>query len=185
MRGRATDCQGDGQATAAGAEIQPARRSGTSPFRHALEELPAGFGEEFGLRTGNEDITVDDEVKTTKAGGGKDVLQRFAPAAADQEFAEGVLLFSGKNALEIQVQFHAGSLEDMREQQFGVQARGFNAFFGEKINPMLDGLQDGHEVNKVKGRGPKFKMKASGAAGCGGNPLCHLRLAGEAPIFDA
>jgi hypothetical protein len=34
-----------------------------------------------------------------------------------------------------------------------VQARGFNALFGEKINPVPDGLQNGHAATRSRRRG--------------------------------
>ena len=67
-----------------------------------------------------------------------------ALAAAAHEFPEGVLLVVGQDALEVQAQFHARDLEHVGEEKFGMQARGFDAFFGEKINAALDGLQNGH-----------------------------------------
>ena len=106
--------------------------------------MPAEFSEEFGFGAGNEDVPIDGEVEAAKAGRADDVLQGFALAAATDEFAEGALLVIREGAFEVQVKFHARNLEDVGEEKLGVQARGFGAFFGEKINTALDGLQHGH-----------------------------------------
>ena len=157
--------QGDGQATTAGAEIQRQRRGRTGPFGGVFKELPAEFRQKLGFGTGNEDIRADGEIETAKAHGTEDVLQGFALAAAAYEFAERGLLVIGEDALKVQVEFHAGDLENVGEEQFGVQAGGFHAFFGEKINAALDGLQNGHwhtigskpEVQRGKCDGTSFE----------------------------
>ena len=51
------------------------------------------------------------------------MLERFAPAPTLDEFAQPVRFHRRQSALEIQIQFHARHFEQMREQQFGLQAR--------------------------------------------------------------
>jgi hypothetical protein len=50
-----------------------------------------------------------------------------------------------EHAVEIQIQFHARQLEQMREEQFGLQARGLDIFFGEKFRAFLNRFEDGHQ----------------------------------------
>jgi len=61
------------------------------------------------------------------------VLQRLALAPAFDEFAQRVRFRRGEHALEIQIQLHARQLEQMRQQQLGLQARRLDAPFGEKF----------------------------------------------------
>lgn len=142
--GGALNGEGDGDAPAAGAEIKCERRRSAGLFGGLFQELPAEFGEEFGFGPGNEDVAVDGEIEAAKAGGAEDVLQGFALAASAHEFAEGGLLVVGEDALEVQIKLHARDLEQVGEEKLGVQARGLDAFFGEKIDAALDGLQNGH-----------------------------------------
>lgn len=72
------------------------------------------------------------------------MLERFAFAAADDGFAERVGFSGGQGALEIQVEIHARHLEEVGQEQLGLQARGFDAAFGQKIGALLYRFQDGH-----------------------------------------
>lgn len=72
------------------------------------------------------------------------MLERFALAAAFNQFAIGICFFFRQRALEIQVQFHAWHFKAMREEEFGLQARRFDAAFGEEVGAALDRFQDGH-----------------------------------------
>ena len=58
------------------------------------------------------------------------MLERFAPATAFDEFTQRVRFRRGERAFEIQIQLHARQPEQMREQEFGLQARRFDALFG-------------------------------------------------------
>ena len=75
------------------------------------------------------------------------MLQRFALSAAFDEFAQRVRFRRGEHALEIQIQVHAGQLEQMREQEFRLQARRINALFGEKFRALLNRFEDGHAAS--------------------------------------
>ena len=66
------------------------------------------------------------------------MLERFALAAAFHQFAVVICFIRRQGALEIQVQLHARHTEAMGQEQFGLQARGFHAAFGEKIGALLD-----------------------------------------------
>ncbi len=85
--------------------------------------------------------------QSAKRGGTGDVLKRFVLAAALDEFAQRVRFRRRERALEIQVQFHARQVQEMREQQFGLQARRFDAFFGQKLRTFLNRLEDGHAAS--------------------------------------
>ena len=97
-----------------------------------------------GFRPRNERVAVHGDFESAKRGRAGDVLQRFALAAAFDEFAQRVRFRRGEHALEIQIQLHARQLEQMREQEFGLQARRFNAFFGEKFRALLNRFENGH-----------------------------------------
>ena len=105
---------------------------------------PGGFGEQFGFRAGNEGVFVHGHFQTPEIGGADDVLERFALAAALDELAEAIGFPGGQRAVEIEVQLHAGKLEEVGEEEFDLEARGFDAFFGEKIGAALDGFKDRH-----------------------------------------
>ena len=75
------------------------------------------------------------------------MLQRFALAAADDEFAEGGEFGVGKGALEVQVELHAGHFQQVGEEEFHLQARRVHAFFGEEIGALGDDFEDGHADN--------------------------------------
>ena len=50
-----------------------------------------------------------------------------------------------QHAVEIQIQFHARHLEQMREEQLRLQARRLDVFFGEKFGAFLNRFEDGHD----------------------------------------
>ena len=72
------------------------------------------------------------------------MLERFTLAAAFDEFPVIVCFFCRQGPLEIQVQFHSRHGQAMSEEQFGLQARRFDATFGKKIGAALNRFQDGH-----------------------------------------
>ena len=74
------------------------------------------------------------------------MLERFALATALDEFAKAVHFRRGECALEVQIQFHAWQLEQMCEQEFGLQARRLDAFFGEKFRALLDRFENRHAM---------------------------------------
>ena len=65
-------------------------------------------------------------------------------AAPFDKSAQNVRFSRCQHALEVQIQFHARQLEQMREQEFGLESRGLDAFFAEKIRALLNCLKDGH-----------------------------------------
>ena len=67
-------------------------------------------------------------------------------SAAFDEFAQRVRFRRGEHALEIQIQFHARQLEQMREQEFGLQARRLDALLGEKFRALLNGFKNRHAM---------------------------------------
>ena len=73
------------------------------------------------------------------------MLERFALAARlTNHLAQRIRFRRREHALEIQIQFHSRHFEQMREQQFGLQARRFNAFFGQKIRALLNRFENRH-----------------------------------------
>src|SRR5580700_2283351 len=72
------------------------------------------------------------------------MLERLAQAAAFDQFAQGIGLHRREHAVEIQVQFHARQLEEMREQQFSLQTWRLDIFFAEELRAFLNRFEDGH-----------------------------------------
>ena len=72
------------------------------------------------------------------------MLEGFALSAAFNHFPEGVRFCRCERTLEIQIQLHSWHFEQMREKQFGLQARGIHAAFGEEVRTFLNRFQDGH-----------------------------------------
>ena len=92
-------------------------------------------------------MAVHGDFQSAKRSRTGDVLERFVLAAAFDEFAQRVRFRRCERALEIQIQFHARHFEEMREQQFGLQARRFDAFFGQKFRAFLNRFEDGHAAS--------------------------------------
>ena len=109
-----------------------------------IEKLPASFREQFRFRPRHEGVAVHGDFIAAKRSRANDVLERFALAAAFDEFAQRVRFRRREHALEVQIQFHARQLEQMREQEFGLQSRRLDIFFAEKIRALLNRLKDGH-----------------------------------------
>ena len=65
-------------------------------------------------------------------------------AATFDKFAQGIGFGWRQCALEIQIQFHARHLEQVREEKFNLQARRLDVFLAEKIRAFLDRFEDGH-----------------------------------------
>ena len=75
------------------------------------------------------------------------MLERFALAAAHDEFAQGIGFSAGESARsKFRYNFMRGILQQMREEQFRLQARRFDAFFGEKFGAFLNRFEDGHAL---------------------------------------
>lgn len=72
------------------------------------------------------------------------MLERFSIAPALDEFPQFFEFSFGENALEVQIQFHAWHLQEMREQQLNLQSRRFDSFLREKFRAALDDFEDGH-----------------------------------------
>ena len=89
------------------------------------------------------------------------MLERFALSAAPDEFAQAVHFRRCKHALEVQIQFHARQFEQMREQQFGLQARRLNAFFGEKFRALLNRFKNRH-ARSLNGKHEDFQHRRCG-----------------------
>ena len=140
--------EGEGEAAGAGAEIEGLWRFPGG--RHGKQKLPGEFGEGFSFGAGDEDSGRDGEFESAKGDGAGDVLQRLALAAALDERAESGEFGFSQKPLEIEVEFHARHLEDVREEKFDLEAGGINAAFGEVIGAALDGFQDGH-AERVRG----------------------------------
>ena len=75
------------------------------------------------------------------------MLERFALAAAFDEFAQRVRFRRREHTLEIEIQFHSRQLEQVREKKFYLQARRFDTFFAEKIRALLNRFKNGHVKN--------------------------------------
>ena len=92
-------------------------------------------------------MAIDHQFQAAKRSRADDVLQRFALSPPFDEFSKRVRLRLGQCALEIQVQLHAGHVQQMSEEQFDLQARRVHTLFGEKICAALDDFQDCHADN--------------------------------------
>jgi hypothetical protein len=68
-------------------------------------------------------MAVYGDFEAAKGSRAKDVLQRLALAATPDEFPERVRFRRRERAREVQVQLHARHFEQVREQEFGLQAR--------------------------------------------------------------
>ena len=87
-------------------------------------------------------MAVDRDFVTAKGNGAEDVLQGFALAAAFDQFTEPIFLIGGKGALEVQVQLHSGQLEQVRQQQFGLESGRIDPLFGEELGAALNDLEN-------------------------------------------
>jgi hypothetical protein len=81
------------------------------------------------------------------------MLQRLPFAASLDQVAQAVGLCGVKRAFEVQVKFHPRQIEEVRQQQFRLQARGFDAFSGEEFRAFLNAFENGHG-DSLEGRGP-------------------------------
>ena len=72
------------------------------------------------------------------------MLEGFAVAAAADEFAQVIDFFGGEDALELEVELHARELEDVRQQQLGLEAGRVNALFRQEFGAALNGFKNGH-----------------------------------------
>jgi hypothetical protein len=72
------------------------------------------------------------------------MLERLTLTAADDEFTDLSELGIGKLPLEVQVEPQALQFEDMREEEFGLEAGGIHAFLRKKIGTLLDDFQNLH-----------------------------------------
>ena len=75
------------------------------------------------------------------------MLKRLALAAAFDQFAQHVCFRRCERALEFQIQIHARHFKEMREQEFGLQARRFDALFGQKFRAFLNRFEDRHAAS--------------------------------------
>ncbi len=122
----------------------PGRRPALRFCRQRRQILPPEFGQHFGFRTRNQRAAVHGNFEAAERGRTGNVLQRLALAAAFDEFAQRIRFRRGERALEIQIQFHARQFEQMRQQEFGLQARRINALLGEKFRTFLNGFENRH-----------------------------------------
>src|ERR1044071_357519 len=81
--GRTFRCNGDGNATAARAEIQSSCKRGVE----AREELPRAFREQFRLRPRYEHVPVHSEFQSAKMRGAENLLQRLPQSATTHHVA--------------------------------------------------------------------------------------------------
>ena len=72
------------------------------------------------------------------------MLERFAQAAAFDQFAQAIGFRGRQGAVEVEIQLHARHFEQMREQQFRLQARRLDIFFGEEFRAFLNRFEDRH-----------------------------------------
>jgi hypothetical protein len=79
------------------------------------------------------------------------MLERFALSAAFDEFAKRVSFGFAQRALEVQIQLHARNLQDVREQQLGLQPWRVDIFFGQEFRAFLNALKDRHCEQCMKG----------------------------------
>ena len=89
------------------------------------------------------------------------MLKRFALGTALDEFAKAVHFRRGERALEIQIQLHARQLEQMREQELGLQARRPDAFLREEFRALLDRFENGH-ARSLNGKHEDFQHRRCG-----------------------
>src|SRR5712692_4624080 len=158
--------QQDGQAAAAGAEIQDGgRRSAAGPRLVAggVEKATGAFAEQFGFRARDQHLGVDQDLQAAEGSRAQEVLQRFALAPAPEQAAEGFHFGGGDDALEVQVELEPRDPQHMREQKFDLQARRIDALSGEEFAAALNDFHHRHAL-KI---GLKFKVES---AKFGGTP---------------
>jgi len=114
-------------------------------------------------------MAVDGDFQAAKAGRADDMLERFALAAAADEFAQIVHFLWGQGALEFEVELHARELEHVRQQEFGMQAGRIDALFREKFGAALNGFENGH------GRKIRAKIEVQRAKLADANLILSLR----------
>lgn len=72
------------------------------------------------------------------------MLQRFALAAAPDEFAKGVHFRRRKHPLKLKVQPHARLLEQVRQQQFRLQPGRIYPLLAQELRAALNGFKNRH-----------------------------------------
>ena len=82
---RAPQRQQDGQAAAAGAEIQDGGRRSAA---EGVEKAPGAFAQQFGFRARDQHLGVDQDLQAAEGSRAQEVLQRFALAPAPEQAAE-------------------------------------------------------------------------------------------------
>ena len=151
MRGGAFFGESDGDAPAAGAEIEKTRGGGPL-FHQALEKFPALLGEEFGFRARDEDVTVDGDFVPAEGGGAEDVLEGFAVTAPLDKGAQGIGILRCERSGEIKIELEALRLEDVSQEKFALEAGGIDTLSGEEVGAFLNGVQNGHALHLVQSR---------------------------------
>ncbi len=133
---RAMHRQEDGQAAAAGPEIQHREgRSAAGPRLavESVEQATGAFAQQFGFRARDQHLGIDQELQAAEGSRAEEMLQRFAFAPAPEQAAEGFHFGVRDVALEVQVEFESRDLQHVREQEFDLQARRIDALAGEEF----------------------------------------------------
>ena len=92
-------------------------------------------------------MVVHSDFQSAKRSRTGEVLKGFVLAAAFDEFAQRIRFHRGERSFEIQIELHARHLQQVRQQQFGLQARRFDAFFGQEFRAFLNRFEDGHAAS--------------------------------------
>ena len=74
------------------------------------------------------------------------MLQRLTLAAALDQVAQAVGLLGGELLFEVEIELEAGQLEQMAEEQFGMETRGFDSFFLKEIRALANHFENGHSA---------------------------------------
>ncbi len=75
------------------------------------------------------------------------MLERLTLAAALDQFAKVIRFRRGQDAVEAQVEAHAGELEAVSQEQFCLQPCGFDTFPFKELRAFLDDLKDRHAAS--------------------------------------
>ena len=99
------------------------------------------FDKQFGFRAGNHGIRADLKPERIEFGFTGKVANRFMSSGPFDQIVQCIQSFFGDGFVESCVQFDTFHFQDVAEQQFGIQARRFDALFGVIFgNPVQQAL---------------------------------------------
>lgn len=116
--------QGDGDATAARGEIK------NPGIWNGLGQGDGVFDETLGFRARDQGVGRYAEFVPQKVAGTRQMLERDALGPSLKQHVELVGMRFGEDPLAIEEKWESLSAEDVREEKFGVQARGIHPVLG-------------------------------------------------------